>query len=104
VREILCRIRTHDEHYSADRIGAQIGWMRLYEKMAPLAPTAHLQSHCVRMRSATSLNVARLQGSSGDHGAAWSTLKAAARFSWRSPRWWLGAAKSVIRPHVLSKR
>ena len=39
LRESLCFIRVHDEHYSADRIGAQISWIALYEKMAELAPT-----------------------------------------------------------------
>jgi len=104
VRETLCRIRTHGDHYSADRVAAHMSWMRLYEKMAPLAPTAHLRSHCLRMRSVTALNVAWLQGNSRDHAAVWSTLKKAARFSWRSPRWWYAALKAIVRPHVLGKR
>ena len=104
VRDVLCRIRTHNEHYSADRVGAHIGWLRLYEKMAPLAPTARLRSHCMRMRSATALNVAWLQGNAADHAAVWSTLKAAVPYSWRSPRWWYAALKAVVRPHVLGKR
>lgn len=104
VREILCRIRTHGEHYSADRIGAHLGWMRLYEKMAPLAPTRRLRSHCLRMRSANALNVAWLQGNTRDHGAVWSTLKAAVPYSWRSVRWWYAALKAVVRPYVLGKR
>jgi glycosyltransferase involved in cell wall biosynthesis len=103
VREILCRIRTHGEHYSADRLAANMSWLRLYEKMSLLAPSAHLRSHCLHMRSATALNVARLQGNARDHAAVWSTLKEAARFSWRSPRWWYAAVKTVIRPHVPSK-
>jgi glycosyltransferase involved in cell wall biosynthesis len=101
VREILCRIRTHNEHYSADRIGAHLGWMRLYEKMARLAPTARLRSHCLRMRSTTALNVAWLQGNLRDHEAVWSTLKQAVPYSWRSPRWWYAALKALVRPHVL---
>ena len=78
--------------------------MRLYEKMAPLAPTRRLRSHCLRMRSANALNVAWLQGNTRDHGAVWSTLKAAVPYSWRSVRWWYAALKAVVRPHVLGKR
>jgi glycosyltransferase involved in cell wall biosynthesis len=104
VREILCHIRTHDEHYSADRIGAQISWMRLYEKMATLAPTPRLRSHCLRMQGATALSLAWLQGNAGDPAAVWSTLKMAAPYSWTSPRWCYAALKAAIRPHVFSKR
>jgi glycosyltransferase involved in cell wall biosynthesis len=104
LRENLCRIRTHDEHYSSDRIGAQTGWMRLYEKMATLAPTPRLRTHCRRMQGSTALSLAWLQGNSGDSAAVRSTLREAVRFSWTSPRWWYGAVKAAIRPHVLSKR
>jgi len=100
VRESLCSVRAHGEHYSGDRIAAQFSWMRLYEKMTDLAPSAPLRSHCVRMRTQTSLNLARLQGDKGDYRAAWSTLRGALPFSWRYAQWWRGALKEAARPAV----
>jgi glycosyltransferase involved in cell wall biosynthesis len=100
LQETLCWVRTHDQHYSADRISAKIGWMRLYEKMTSLAPNRRLQSHCRRMRSETALELARLQGNLGDYRGSWTTVKNASRYSWYYPLWWYGAVKALIRPHV----
>lgn len=103
VREVLCFIRSHSGHYSADRISVQQSWMRLYEKMAAQVPSEQLRSYCEWMRSVTSLRLAWLQGNRGDHRAVWQTLAQARRFSWRYPGWWYGAMKAVIRPHVLTR-
>jgi hypothetical protein len=61
LREALCSVRAHNEHYSADRIAANTSWMSLYQKMADLAPNPRLRSYCVQMRANTSLKLARLQ-------------------------------------------
>jgi glycosyltransferase involved in cell wall biosynthesis len=98
--ESLCSVRAHTEHYSADRIAAQISWMRLYQKMADLAPSPTLRSHCARMRTVTSLNLARLHGEGGNYRAVLTTLRKALLFSWRYPQWWWGALKRVARPAV----
>jgi glycosyltransferase involved in cell wall biosynthesis len=100
LRESLCSVRAHTEHYSADRIAANISWMRLYEKMADLAPSPMLRSYCARMRTETSLNLARLQGDKGNYRVVLTTLRKAFLFSWRYPRWWWGALKRVARPAV----
>jgi glycosyltransferase involved in cell wall biosynthesis len=100
VREPLCSIRAHDEHYSGDRIAALASWMRLYEKTAKLTSSVTLQAHCARMRSETSLQLARLRGDQDGYAAIWSTLRAAVVFSWRYPEWWLGALKRLVRPAV----
>jgi len=100
IREPLCSVRAHGEHYSGDRIAAHTSWMRLYEKMAALAPSARLRSLCVRMRAETSLNLARLQNDKGDYRAVWATVRSALPFSWRDSRWWRGALKEVARPAV----
>jgi glycosyltransferase involved in cell wall biosynthesis len=97
VRESLCSVRTHDEHYSSDKIADHAGWMRLYEKMADFTAVPRLRAHCARMRAATSLKMAREQGVSGDFRGAWSTLRAASRFSWRYPQWWWGVMKGLVR-------
>jgi glycosyltransferase involved in cell wall biosynthesis len=42
VREPLCAVRRHDEHYSSKRIANQAGWLQLYEKMAAIVtPRRH---------------------------------------------------------------
>jgi glycosyltransferase involved in cell wall biosynthesis len=97
VGEPLCSVRTHDEHYSSDRVADHAGWMRLYEKMADFTAVPRLRQHCARMRAATSLKMAREQGATGDFRGAWSTLRAAARFSWRYPQWWWGVIKGLFR-------
>jgi glycosyltransferase involved in cell wall biosynthesis len=98
LKETLCSVRAHDEHYSGDRIAAYRSWGGLYAKMAALAPTGRLRAHCRRKRAEASLIVAGLQGDQGDYRSAWATLGKASRFSWRYPRWWLGALKAVARP------
>ena len=100
VREILCSVRTHNEHYSGDKIGDHAGWMRLYEKMANLTTIPRLRSHCAKMRAETSLKLARQQAENGDFRGAWTTLRKASIFSWRYPLWWWGALKGIVRPMV----
>jgi glycosyltransferase involved in cell wall biosynthesis len=95
--EPLCWVRTHDEHYSSDRIGDQAGWMRLYEKMSRLTTAPHLVRHCNEMRAITSLKLAREQAAAREFGDAGTTLIAAAKYSWRFPRWWWGALKGGMR-------
>jgi glycosyltransferase involved in cell wall biosynthesis len=100
VREPLCSLRVHGEHYSADRISAKASWMRLYEKAARSTSSADLQAYCARMRSDISLQLAGLRGDREGYWAIWSTLRSAVVFSWRYPRWWLGAVIRLVRPAV----
>lgn len=100
VRELLCSVRTHKDHYSSDKIGDHAGWMRLYEKMADFTTDPRLRSLCAKMRAETSLKLARQQGAIGDYWGIWTTLRSAASFSWRYPKWWWGALKGIVRPMV----
>jgi glycosyltransferase involved in cell wall biosynthesis len=100
VRESLCSVRTHGEHYSSDKIGDHVGWMRLYEKMESFTTTPGLRAHCARKRAETSLKLARQQGVNGDFRGVWTTLRRASMFSWRYPRWWWGALMGIIRSIV----
>jgi glycosyltransferase involved in cell wall biosynthesis len=100
VRESLCSVRIHNEHYSADKIAEQAGWMQLYEKMANLVPSRALRSHCAHVRAETSLKLAALQGAHGNYRGALSVLGGALAFSWRFPAWWWGALKRLVRPAV----
>jgi glycosyltransferase involved in cell wall biosynthesis len=98
--EPLCSVRAHGEHYSGDRLAAYRSWSRLHAKMARLVADPTLRAHCRRMRSETTLTVAGLHGDRREHGALWAGLLRASLFSWRYPRWWLGAVKAAARPLV----
>lgn len=97
LREPLCSVRVHDQHYSADRVAAHKSWMRLYEKMAVLAPDPSLRIHCAKMRAATSTVVASVQGEKGDFKGVMATLREALPFSRRYPTWWYGALRALGR-------
>jgi glycosyltransferase involved in cell wall biosynthesis len=95
LREPLCSVRKHSEHYSADKIAGNIGWMRLYDKMATLTSSAKLQSHCSRMRGEISLTLIRLQLGKGDYGEGWKALRRALAYSWRHPQLWWRVLKRI---------
>ena len=53
VAEPLCSIRSHREHYSANRVAAYASWVQLYGKLAELAPnrsSALTAAECGRKR------------------------------------------------------
>jgi glycosyltransferase involved in cell wall biosynthesis len=97
VREPLCSVRAHREHYSSDRAANHAGWLRLYRKMAATTDDPGLRAHCVRMQADESLNLARAHAAKGEYRVAWSTLGHALSFSWRHPQWWWAASRGVIR-------
>jgi glycosyltransferase involved in cell wall biosynthesis len=97
VREPLCSVRVHREHYSSDRAANCAGWLRLYQKMAAATDDPGLRAHCVRGQADESLNLARAHADNGDYRAACNTLSHALSFSWRYPHWWWAAARGTIR-------
>jgi len=100
VREPLCSVRNHNQHYSSDQIANHAGWLQLYQKMARIAEEPELRAHCVRMQASTSLSLARAYADQGDYRTACATLGRALSFSWPYPRWWWGAFKRILRPAV----
>jgi glycosyltransferase involved in cell wall biosynthesis len=97
VREPLCSVRVHREHYSSDRAANHAGWLRLYQKMAATTNDSGLRAYCVRMQADESLNLARAHADNGEYHAAWTTFGQALSFSWRFPHWWWAAFRGVIR-------
>jgi glycosyltransferase involved in cell wall biosynthesis len=100
VREPLCSVRTHHDHYSSNHTANHAGWLQLYQKMARSTADADLQAHCMRMQAETSLRLAGAHAQNGDNRAAFATLARALRFSWRYPRWWWGAFMRILRPVI----
>jgi glycosyltransferase involved in cell wall biosynthesis len=100
LREPLCSVRAHREHYSGDRTAAFASWMQLYEKFAGMVTSAKLKAVCARMRAQTALHLARSQGDSGNLRATWSILRDGAVFSSRHWRLWGVASLNLLRPAV----
>ena len=59
VREQLCSVRTHHEHYSSNAIENEAGWLQLYGKIADLTTTPRQRRIRSRMRARASLALAR---------------------------------------------
>jgi glycosyltransferase involved in cell wall biosynthesis len=102
VREALCSVRLHNQHYSANRTEDHAGWLQLYRKMARVTAGSDLHAHCMRMQADASLRLARAHAEKGEYHAACATLGRALPFSWPYPRWWWGAFKRILRPAVPS--
>jgi glycosyltransferase involved in cell wall biosynthesis len=100
VREPLCAVRVHDQHYSSDKIADRLGWLQLYTKMRSVAEDAQTRRHCDRMRAIAALDLARVYADSGRYGDSYRTLRRAVGFSWRFPVWWWGVLKRILRPVV----
>ena len=100
INEPLCSIRTHGEHYSANRIGEYESRMRLYTKLEDLLKDPRLRSLCRQKRAEHSLIVAGLHFDQREHLASWRTLGRALGYSWSYPAWWLGALRASARPFV----
>jgi hypothetical protein len=101
LREVLCCVRAHDLHYSADRAAAYRAWIRLYDRYSALAPSESGRARCAAMRARFALDLAALQSSAG-LGAVWRTLRAGKVLSWRRPRFWYGYSLALLRPFVPS--
>jgi len=96
--DVLCSVRAHDEHYSANRIAALSSWMHLYEKFYWLAPSASARACSARMRAGAALKLAALQGAKRDLVGVWRTLQAGQ--AWREARLWHLCATALLRAFV----
>lgn len=85
-RQILCSVRSHDEHYSADRTGELRGWVQLYAKMARIAPSAELRSYCRRQAALACLRVASFRGHGKGRLARLTAMLQAVPDAWRVMR------------------
>jgi glycosyltransferase involved in cell wall biosynthesis len=104
VREPLCSVRVHSEHYSADHAASLRSWIRLYEKYARLAPLAELRAHSARMRAMTAARLAAHHGRMGATHDALAVTRSALPFSWRYPQWWWRSMKTFARPAIRWRR
>jgi hypothetical protein len=94
----MADVRSHQEHFTANRIGNLRGWADLYAKMERLVPTGRLQTLCRRRKREYLLSIAAQQARMRDWPGMRKTVVAAARARAFSPRGWLRLAKAVASP------
>jgi glycosyltransferase involved in cell wall biosynthesis len=88
VEQPLVRMRSHSEHYSADRIGMHEGRARLLAKMKPFADRSGLGKVARREQNSNSTDLARAYATSGRLREALQLLWRTRGAAWRDARWW----------------
>lgn len=92
---VLCSVRAHDQHFSADRLAAHADWMRLYGKMQALLPGARQRALARYMRARMALDLARGFARRGDAAATRGALRDGSVM--RHWRLWPGATRALLR-------
>jgi GT2 family glycosyltransferase len=91
----LVRIRSHTEHYSADRIGMHEGRARLLAKMKSFAELSGLGEVARREQNSNSTDLARAYANGGRRREALQLLWRTRGAAWREGRWWRAWASVV---------
>jgi glycosyltransferase involved in cell wall biosynthesis len=91
----LTDVRSHEHHFTSDRIGNLAGWASLYAKMEEHVGTPRLRTLCRERKRDYLLMLAAAQGRAGDWSGLRRTAAAAARAFALSPRGWLRIAHSA---------
>jgi glycosyltransferase involved in cell wall biosynthesis len=94
--------RNQQDSYSADRIGAYEGWVRLYDNLTRSLRDDRLRALAAHRRAETILVLARLYADAGRGKAAYQALARGAREGPRSPEWWWRALKTFVRTALLA--
>ena len=97
VTEALVRMRSHAQHYSADRVGMRLGRARLLEKMQAEAQRRGLAVVLRREQRRNDADLARAFAAVGRRGAALVLLGRTVKGAWQESFWWkacLTVAKS----------
>jgi glycosyltransferase involved in cell wall biosynthesis len=100
IADPLCSVRTHREHYSADRAAAFASWMKLYEKFSRIAPRVEQRALALRLRALTASRLAAHHAAAGSASVARATVREALPFSWTYPDWWWRSVKTWVKTVV----
>jgi glycosyltransferase involved in cell wall biosynthesis len=95
VTQPLVRMRSHAEHYSADRVGMRAGRARLLEKMQPFAERLGMNAVVRREQDRNNANLAQLHAAAGRRREALRWLWRARAGAWREVSWWRACAAVV---------
>jgi glycosyltransferase involved in cell wall biosynthesis len=91
----LVRMRSHTEHYSADRIGMREGQARLLAKMQPFAEQLGFGAVGRQEQNRNDANLARAYANGGRRREALRLLWRTRASAWHEGRWWLACASAV---------
>lgn len=94
----LADVRSHAEHFTANRAGKLGGWAHFYAKMEALVPTRPLRALCRRRKREYLLALAAEQARARDWTAMRSAVLAAARAGAIRPLGWLRVARAAAFP------
>jgi len=95
VTQPLVRMRSHAQHYSADRMGMHEGRARLLDKMQPFAEQLGMGAILRRQQDRNNADVARLHAVAGRRREALRWLWRARAGAWHEGRWWRTCAATV---------
>jgi glycosyltransferase involved in cell wall biosynthesis len=95
VTQPLVRIRSHAEHYSADRIGMREGRARLLDKIQPFAEQLGLGAVARREQNRNNTDLARAYATGGRRREALRLLWRARAGAWHEGSWWRACAAAV---------
>jgi len=97
IDEPVVRIRSHDEHYSADRVRVYKARFRLLDKIAGLASGSHLRSVLRLERAKNAAVLAAAHAASGHGTEALRMLWRSRECAWHSRMWWWRASTTIAR-------
>ncbi|MBV9346254.1 MAG: glycosyltransferase family 2 protein [Gammaproteobacteria bacterium] len=95
LRQPLVRMRSHESHYSASRVGMLEGRERLLRKVQPYALEIGLGALFRREQRRNQADLARARATAGDRCAALRALWRARAGAWRDRHWWRALASIV---------
>jgi glycosyltransferase involved in cell wall biosynthesis len=99
VDEPLVYVRYHDENHTRDWQSAYIGRDRSLSRHQQLVDSGR-RSLLREERTRNALTLAATHAQLGAQGRMLGALWESLPYSWTYPRWWLGALKTVLHPHL----
>jgi glycosyltransferase involved in cell wall biosynthesis len=98
--EPLVLVRSHDEHYTRDRVGVYEARSRLLEKMGGLVATERLRCILRLAAASNSTELAKAYAICGRSTQAFKMLWRARKCAWQGGKWWRTAATVMGRAIV----
>jgi glycosyltransferase involved in cell wall biosynthesis len=99
----LADVRSHAEHFTADRSGNLAGWAKLYTKLEHLVPTPRLRTLCRKRKRDFLLLLAAEHARARDWSGMRFAAGAAARAGAASPRGWLRVVRAAAWPPIVRR-
>jgi GT2 family glycosyltransferase len=97
INEPLVLVRSHHEHYSADRVRVYEARSRLLNKMKTRTATVRMRTILRIERAKTAASLAMAYAVSGRRAIALKTLWSSRKYAWHSRKWWWIASETMGR-------